>query len=70
MKFKYKEQTKEGKILEGIVESPDMFTLAKEIRERGSVPLSVKESDGKDHKFSFNFVIENPKSKILNHQSK
>ncbi|NVN96779.1 type II secretion system F family protein [Candidatus Nomurabacteria bacterium] len=57
MKFKYKEQTKEGKIIEGIVESPDMFTLAKEIRERGSVPLSVKESDGKDHKFSFNFEI-------------
>ena len=57
MKFKYKEQTKEGKLVEGIAEAPDMFILAKEIRERGSVPLYVKESDGKDHKLSFNFEI-------------
>jgi len=35
MKFTYKEQNKEGKIIEGISESPDMFTLAKEIREKG-----------------------------------
>lgn len=57
MKFKYKEQNKEGKIIEGIAESQDTFSLAREIRERGSVPLSIKEDDGKGSKLSFNIDI-------------
>ncbi len=47
MKFKYKEQNKEGKVVEGIAESSDTFSLAKEIRERGSTPLSIKEISNK-----------------------
>ena len=50
MKFKYKEQNKEGKIVEGFADSTDTFSLAKEIRERGGIPMSIKESDGKDPK--------------------
>ena len=47
MKFKYKEQNKEGKIVEGVAESADTFSLAREIRERGGVPLSIKEFNEK-----------------------
>lgn len=57
MKFKYKEQNKEGKIIEGIIESPDTFALAREIRERGSIPLSIKEFDKNDVKLSMNLEI-------------
>ena len=57
MKFKYKEQNKEGSIVEGLAEAPDTFALAREIRERGSVPLSVKEYNEKEFKFSFNLEI-------------
>ncbi len=57
MKFKYKEQDKDGKVLEGIAESPDTFTLAKEIRERGSIPLSIKEFDKSEAKLSMNLEI-------------
>ncbi len=54
MKFKYKEQNKDGNTIEGIAESPDTFTLAREIRERGSIPLSVKEFTERESKLSFN----------------
>jgi type IV pilus assembly protein PilC len=57
MKFKFKEQTKEGNVVEGIAESPDTFALAREIRERGSVPLSVKEFNPKEIKFSMDLEI-------------
>ncbi len=43
MKFKYKAQNKTGSIVEGIKDSPDKFTLAREIREEGNTPLSVEE---------------------------
>ncbi len=57
MKFKYKEQNKNNEIVEGIVESADTFTLAREIRERGSTPLSIKEFSEKESKpfLSFDF---------------
>jgi len=54
MKFKFKEQNKGGQIVEGIAESTDTFTLAREIRERGSIPISIKEFDEKaKNMFSF-----------------
>ena len=55
MKFTYKEQNKEGKMVIGVADAPDMFSLAKEIRERGSTPLSIKEVSENGPKFSFNF---------------
>lgn len=57
MKFKYKEQNKNGALVEGIAESSDKFTLAREIRERGSIPLLVEELNEKKFKFSFNLEI-------------
>jgi len=43
MKFKYKIQKKDGKIEEGIKESPDKFQLASELRAQGYIPLNVVE---------------------------
>lgn len=43
MKFKYKAQTKGNKIIEGEAEAPDMFLMAKDIREKGNIPISIKE---------------------------
>jgi len=43
MKFKYKIQNKNGSIIEGISESSDKFTLAREFREKGETPISVEE---------------------------
>ncbi|MFA6386718.1 MAG: type II secretion system F family protein [Candidatus Paceibacterota bacterium] len=57
MKFKYKEQNKEGALMEGVAESPDMFTLARDIRAKGGIPLSIKEVTGKEFKFSFDLEI-------------
>lgn len=46
MKFKYKEQNKNGQIVEGIKEASDRFAVAKEIREGGGIPLSINEDKG------------------------
>ena len=43
MKFKFKEQTKVGDVIEGEQDSSDIFTLAGEIRARGNIPVSVEE---------------------------
>ncbi len=43
MKFKYKEQTKSGEVIEGVKEASDKFSVAKEIRENGNTPLSITE---------------------------
>ncbi len=51
MKFKYKTQTKDRGIIEGIKESPDKFTLARELRDQGDIPLSIVEASDKK-KFS------------------
>ena len=47
MKFKYKEQNKEGKAVEGVLEAPDKFAVAKEIRAQGGVPLWIKKGEDK-----------------------
>ena len=43
MKFKYKIQNKNYGIFEGITESPDKFTLAREFREKGNTPIFIEE---------------------------
>ncbi|MEI7688808.1 MAG: type II secretion system F family protein [Candidatus Nomurabacteria bacterium] len=59
MKFKFKEQNKEGKLVEGLAESLDKFSLAREIRERGGTPLSIKELGVKETGFSMDIKIFN-----------
>jgi len=55
MKFKYKSQTKNNGIAEGIIESPDVFSVARDIREKGDVPISIKEFNEKKGIVSFSF---------------
>lgn len=58
MKFKYKIQNKNNEIIEGVVESSDKFTLAREFRDKGETPLSIEESDSKNKNiFSMNIKI-------------
>jgi len=57
MKFTYKAQTKEGKIIDGAMEAPDNFALARMIREQGNIPISIKEYKDKDKKSILNLEI-------------
>ncbi len=57
MKFKYKAQDKNGKIIEGYKDAPDRFTLAGEIRNEGSIPLSIEDFKEKSGGGSMNFEI-------------
>jgi type IV pilus assembly protein PilC len=43
VKFKYKVQNKNNEIIEGVADSPDKFTLAREFRDKGDFPISIKE---------------------------
>src|SRR3989338_7195431 len=43
MLFSYKAKSKTGEIIEGALYSLDLFSLARELRSHGSVPLSIKE---------------------------
>ncbi len=59
MKFKFKEQTKDGNLIEGVAESQDTFSLAKEIRDRGGIPMSIKETTERDGKGSMDIKFFN-----------
>jgi len=52
MKFKYKIQNNNNEIIEGISESLDKFTLAREFREKGDIPVSIEEFKNKTDNFS------------------
>ena len=47
MKFKYKAQKKDGGVIEGVKDSPDKFTLARELREQGNTPVLIEEAKDK-----------------------
>lgn len=58
MKFKYKIQ-KDNQVTEGEKESTDRFTLARELREQGYIPLSIEEIKNNKKSLSFNISIFN-----------
>lgn len=43
MLFKYKIKNRSGSVVEGISESPDKFSLAREFREKGDTPIVIEE---------------------------
>ena len=45
MLFLYKAKSKEGEIIEGIQYAMDRFSLARDLRTAGNVPLSIKEKE-------------------------
>lgn len=55
MKFNYRVQTKDKKIIEGSKDSSDRLTLARELREEGMTPLSIQEGNGKEKKSILQF---------------
>jgi type IV pilus assembly protein PilC len=57
MKFKYKIQSKNNEMQEGIIESPDKFTLARELREKGNIPISIEEIKSKEGGMSTKIVL-------------
>jgi type IV pilus assembly protein PilC len=56
MKFKYKVQNKNNEIIEGVADSPDKFALAREFRDKGDFPISIKElKEGKGFLMKISF---------------
>lgn len=43
MKFQYKSKSKTGETIEGVIEAPDKFAAAKQLRDQGEIPLTIKE---------------------------
>ncbi|MFA5095577.1 MAG: type II secretion system F family protein [Candidatus Paceibacterota bacterium] len=43
MLFLYKAKLKSGEIIEGTMESADRFSLSRELKSRGNIPISIKE---------------------------
>ncbi len=46
MLFSYRAKSKTGEILEGVLEAPDRFSLARDLRSRESIPLSISKKNG------------------------
>lgn len=55
MKFKYKIKNKDNEIVEGVIESPDKFILAREFREKGEIPIYIEEFKKENNFLLFNF---------------
>lgn len=47
MLFSYKAKLKDGTVTEGVLESPDKFSLSRDLRLRGYVPISIATKDDK-----------------------
>lgn len=45
MLFQYKAKSKTGEVLESVMESPDRFTIARDLRSRGFTPIFVHEKN-------------------------
>lgn len=55
MKFRYKIQNSKNEIIEGICDSSDKFTLARNFRQKGDTPIAIEElKNGNNKAFSFN----------------
>lgn len=63
MQFIYKIKTKEGKIVEGVMDAPDRFTLSRDFKSKGSTPISILE---KKDNFSPDAFLAKHFSKIKN----
>jgi len=47
MQFKYRSQNIKGEIVEGVMDSPDKFSVARIIREKGESPISIESLESK-----------------------
>lgn len=46
MLFSYKAKTKNGDIVDGVMDSPDRFSLSRDLKSRGYLPISVTSKEG------------------------
>ena len=53
MLFSYKAKSKNGELVDGILESADRFALSRELRSRELTPVSIAE---KNSSYSFNLM--------------
>jgi type IV pilus assembly protein PilC len=53
MLFSYKAKTKNGEIIEGVMEATDRFALSRDLKSRGNIPKSINQKSTN----SFNFSI-------------
>ena len=67
MFFSYKAKTKDGVIVEDVMESFDRFSLARELRSRGFIPVSISEkgANGFDFMLIFNKIFARVKNAEL-----
>jgi len=67
MLFSYKAKSNEGVILEGVQESQDRFSLSRELRTRGSIPISIteKRSTLLDFSLLFSGILDRVKAAEL-----
>ncbi len=52
MLFLYKAKLKNGEIFEGTMEAADRFSLSRELKSRGNIPISIKESENSSFNLS------------------
>ena len=57
MLFSYTAKSKTGEFIESTIEAADRFSAAKEIRSRGSTPVSIEDKSGLTGKLSLNGAI-------------
>ncbi len=62
MLFLYKAKLKNGEIFEGTMDAIDRFSLSRELKSRGNIPISIKEK--KDNFFSFLSIFQRAFSRI------
>ena len=61
MLFFYKAKLKTGELIEGTIEAPDRFSLSRDLRSRGSMPLLIHQKDGD---FDWSTLFKNISSSV------
>ena len=46
MLFTYKAKTKTGEIIEGSQEASDRFSVSRDLRSKGNIPISINQASG------------------------
>lgn len=62
MLFSYQAKSKDGKVLQGVLEAADRFAVSREIRNRGNIPVSILEK--KSGFLNITEIIENMISSV------
>ncbi len=65
MLFKYKIKNKEGNIIEGTTEAVDRFAVARDFREKGSIPILIEEQKKNSWNISFDGIFGGVKMQDL-----